>query len=352
VTYSFLDLFSGAGGFTLGLEAAGALADSVAVDADPDCAETFRSNFPQATMIESDVRDVDYSAYSVDVVVAGPPCQGFSLLNRRRDGDERRVLWTEVVRAVEVLRPTIAVVENVASFADSEESRELGLVLEARGYSVRMGVVNAADYGVPQRRLRSLLTAAAAGWSPPWPAATHSASARDLPAHRTVAEAFSLLPTRPSGREWHRDDYRARSPQIERLRSIREGGARRDLPVDLVLDCWKDAGGFSDVLGRLEWSRPATTVRTEFFRPEKGRFLHPSEDRPITPREAARLQSFPDSFVFPEHHKLYSVGRQIGNAMPPRLARAIGSAISGSLGSRTRRKRGRRTPVQTPARAA
>jgi len=109
-----------------------------------------------------------------------------------------------------------------------------------------------------------------------------------------------------------------------------------------VLDCWRDASGFDDVLGRLEWHRPATTVRTEFFRPEKGRFLHPSEDRPITPREAARLQSFPDSFCFPEHQTLYSVGRQIGNAMPPRLAEAIGTAILKSLSGAANRASGRR----------
>jgi DNA (cytosine-5)-methyltransferase 1 len=110
-----------------------------------------------------------------------------------------------------------------------------------------------------------------------------------------------------------------------------------------VLDCWKDADGYNDVLGRLQWHRPSTTIRTEFFRPEKGRFLHPTADRPITPREAARLQSFPDSFVFPEDQTLYSVGRQIGNAIPPLLAEAIGKAVVASLaavpGARRRRSR-------------
>ena len=340
--FSFIDLFSGAGGFTLGLEAAGARSDSIAVDADPDCADTFRQNFPHATMLESDVRDVDYTGYAVDVLVAGPPCQGFSLLNRRRDGDERNVLWTEVVRAVGALEPKIAVVENVSSFGDAKEAQALRDALRARGRSVRHEVVNAADYGVPQRRLRSLLVASLPGIAVPWPRATHAARGGALPPHRSVADAFSLLPTQPTGSAWHRDDYRTRSDQVERLRAIREGGSRRDLPADLVLDCWKDADGFNDVLGRLEWHRPATTVRTEFFRPEKGRFLHPSEDRPITPREAARLQSFPDSFGFPDHHTLYSVGRQIGNAMPPRLARAIGAAIVGTLAAAQPRTRGKR----------
>jgi DNA (cytosine-5)-methyltransferase 1 len=144
-----------------------------------------------------------------------------------------------------------------------------------------------------------------------------------------VADAFALLPTVPDGRNWHRSHI---TPgQIGRVRAIPEGGARRDLPPDLVLDCWKNTDGFNDVMGRLAWHRPATTVRTEFFRPAKGRFLHPTADRPITVREAARLQSFPDGFVFPETHTLQSVGRQIGNALPPRLAQAIGRAILMSI---------------------
>jgi DNA (cytosine-5)-methyltransferase 1 len=141
-----------------------------------------------------------------------------------------------------------------------------------------------------------------------------------------------MLPTDPTGENWHRpyDDDRA---YADRYRTIPEGGGRKDLPPDLVLDCWNKTDGFSDVFGRLLWSRPATTVRTEFFRAEKGRFLHPSADRPITPREAARLQSFPDSFRFPEEQSLQAVARQIGNAMPPRAAEAIGFAIMSVLGS-------------------
>ena len=185
----------------------------------------------------------------------------------------------------------------------------------------------------------SLLSAARRGTPVPWPRATHSARGQTLPKHRTVADAFSLLPTRATGFAWHRDEYRSRSERFERVRAVPEGGSRRDLPADLVLDCWKGTRGFGDVMGRLEWHRPATTVRTEFFRPEKGRFLHPSEDRPITPREAARLQSFPDSFEFPEVHTLTSIGRQIGNAMPPRLARAIGESICVSLAAKPTRAR-------------
>jgi DNA (cytosine-5)-methyltransferase 1 len=337
--FKFIDLFAGAGGFTLGLERAGGDPCSIAVEADPDCAETFRRNFPRATILESDVRDVDFRGMGADVVVAGPPCQGFSLLNRRREGDPRRVLFAEVLRCAEEARPSFVLVENVASFAESDEAEELRKALEERGFSVRIGIVNAAEFGVPQRRRRALCVASSGRFAPPWPVPTHGAPGGSLPAYRTVADAFSLLPTKPDGRAWHRDDYRTRSDQIERLRSIREGGSRHDLPPDLVLECWKEADGFNDVLGRLEWHRPATTIRTEFFRPEKGRFLHPSEDRPVTPREAARLQSFPDDFELLECQGLYSVARQIGNAIPPRLAEAMGKAIVAAVRDAPRSRR-------------
>ncbi len=202
-----------------------------------------------------------------------------------------------------------------------------GRALRDRGYSVRADVVNAADFGVPQRRLRAILSATRCGDEPAWPRPTHGHGTPR--AHRTVADAFALLPTTPDGRNWHRP-YPA-TAQLERIRSVREGGARSDLPVDLVLDCWRNTRGFSDVLGRLVWHRPAVTMRTEFFRPEKGRFLHPTEDRPVTVREAARLQSFPDAFVLPESQTLTSVARQIGNAMPPRLAEAVGLAIGSQM---------------------
>lgn len=330
-SFTFLDLFAGAGGFTLGLERAGGAKASIAVECDPDCAETLRANFPEVTLLETDVREAVYDVGPFDVVVGGPPCQGFSTLNRRREGDPRNLMYSEVVRCVDAVAPSVVVVENVSKFGDSEEGAALAEGLRERGYTVRVSVVNAADFGVPQRRMRTLVVAAVSGVPVPWPRETHAAKDRALPPHKTVADAFARLPTEPDGHNWHRDDYRSRSTQVERLRSVREGGSRRDLPPDLVLECWKNADGFNDVLGRLEWHKPATTVRTEFFRPEKGRFLHPTADRPITPREAARLQSFPDDFVFPDTQTLYSVGRQIGNAIPPRLAEAIGRAITRSL---------------------
>jgi DNA (cytosine-5)-methyltransferase 1 len=191
-------------------------------------------------------------------------------------------------------------------------------------------VLNAADFGVAQRRLRALVVAVRG--SSVWPRPTHSDDpSTGLARHRTVADALALLPAVPDGRNWHRPYEATSRIAAERYRAVPEGGSRVDLPRDLTLDCWVETEGYKDVLGRLHWRRPATTVRTEFYRPEKGRFLHPTEHRPLTPREAARVQSFPDSFVFPESQALSSVARQIGNAMPPRLAEAVARDLARCL---------------------
>lgn len=323
---TLVDLFAGAGGFTLGFQRAGFAHESRAVEWDPDSADTLRLNFPESKIVEADVRDVDLSCIQADVVVAGPPCQGFSKLNRHRADDPRNLMYQEILRAADEIGPSVIVAENVPAFLESPASADLVEGLRSRGFAVRQGVVNVADLGVPQRRQRAITIAARRGKAIPWPRTTHSAKpGKGLNRHRTVADGLSMLPTDPDGRNWHRD-YENRA-YADRYRSIPEGGGRRDLPPDLVLDCWKKTNGFSDVFGRLSWNRPATTIRTEFFRAEKGRFLHPSADRPITAREAARLQSFPDSFRFPEEQSLPSVARQIGNAMPPRAAEAIAASI-------------------------
>jgi len=330
-SFSFIDLFSGAGGFAYGLARAGGAGTCLAVEVDADCVETFRLNFPEAEAVHDDVRNVEFGGREVDLLVGGPPCQGFSKLNRGREHDPRNSLSAEMLRCVESARPALVALENVPGFLAAPEGELLVGRLRGLGYTVRAEVVNCADYGVPQRRKRALVAAASPGLALPWPKQTHGGGS--LPPHRTVGEALALLPEEADGRNWHRDPERDPAVHLERFRAVREGGSRKDLPADLVLDCWKNVDGYSDVLGRLHWHRPATTIRTEFFRPEKGRFLHPRADRPVTPREAARLQSFPDRFAFPEHHTLTSVGRQIGNAIPPALAEAIGRAAVISLRS-------------------
>jgi DNA (cytosine-5)-methyltransferase 1 len=189
-------------------------------------------------------------------------------------------------------------------------------------------VLNAADYGVPQRRRRAFAIGVREG-DPPWPRETHAApdkAQRGRRPWRTFRDAVRGLPLKPDGASWHRG-RNPRPMSLERYMTIpNEGEGRFDLAErrpDITPPCWlRKKTGSTDVFGPLWWDRPAYTIRTEFYKPEKGRYLHPGEHRPITVREAARCMSFPDDFRFPEHQPMTSVAKQIGNAVPPTLATA------------------------------
>lgn len=324
---------------TLGFAETGEFEVTLAVEMDPDAADTYASNFGDH-VFRGRVEDV--SEYpSADVVIGGPPCQGFSTLNMRGVGLERRRLWREYFRALEDASPIAFVMENVPGLLRSSEYESFRLHATRLGYRIESRMLNAADYGVPQRRSRAVVIGSRVG-PIVWPDTTHASPAEDPAARglctwRTFREAVSGLPLVPDGDNWHR----ARNPtelSLERYRAIpHEGQNRFDLArerPDITPRCWLEKPrGSTDVFGRLWWDRPAYTIRTEFFKPEKGRYLHPSEHRPITVREAARCMSLPDSFVFPEYHSMTAVGRQIGNAVPPALARAIAASLAAVIGA-------------------
>lgn len=332
--YGLIDLFAGCGGMTRGFCDSGRFTPVFAVECDPDAAETYRENFGASHVVEVPIEDVAVFP-AADVVIGGPPCQGFSPLNRDTVGFERRGLWREYVRALEQAEPQAFVMENVPELLVSAEYAEFKKRAEADlGFTVEEDVLNAADYGVPQRRRRAIAIGVKKG-SPSWPAATHSES--DWVSFRAAVEG---LPLQPDGKAWHR----ARNPRpfsVRRYKAVpRDGGDRFQMQKnldraglgDLVPRCWREKPtGTTDVFGRLWWDKPALTIRTEFYKPEKGRYLHPSAHRPITVREAARCMSFDDGFVFPEHQSMTSVARQIGNAVPPLLARRIAEALAAHL---------------------
>lgn len=338
--YSLIDLFAGCGGLTRGFEDSGLFRSIFAVESDADAAETYRLNFGDH-VVEAPIEDVA-SFPTADVLVGGPPCQGFSPLNRGAVGFERRGLWREYLRALEQIDPTAFVMENVPELLRSSEYVEFRKHAEGLGYRVEGEVLNAANYGVPQRRRRAIVIGIHSD-TVPWPRQTHAerppATGPDA-SWVSFREAVTGLPLRPNGRDWHR----SRNPRPESVRRYkavpRDGGDRfamqRNLDraglADLVPRCWRDKPtGTTDVFGRLWWDRPAYTIRTEFFKPEKGRYLHPSAHRPITVREAARCMSFPDDFALPEHQAMTSVARQIGNAVPPLLARRIAEVLGEAL---------------------
>lgn len=311
-----------------------------AVEFNADAAATYRANFGDH-VYTGDIKEV--AAFpEADVVIGGPPCQGFSPLNRDRVGFERRALWREYLRAIDEAQPLAFVMENVPELLVSEEYAEFHAAATKRGYKIADGVLNAADFGVPQRRRRAIAIGSRIG-VPRLPCATHSSPAAPtlgtIP-WKTFRDAVEGLPLKPSGRAWH-NPRNPRPESVRRYKAVpRDGGNRFQMQEnldqaglgELVPNCWRNKPtGTTDVFGRLWWDRPALTIRTEFYKPEKGRYLHPSAHRPITVREAARCMSFPDDFLLPETQSMTSIARQVGNAVPPLLATRIADALADHL---------------------
>jgi len=336
---ALIDLFAGCGGMTLGFERSGRFESCFAVEWDQDAAETFKLNFGDH-IFAGPIEQVERFP-SADVVVGGPPCQGFSPLNMARVGLERRSLWRQYLRALEESKPQAFVMENVPELLKSAEYAAFCQAAGKLGFEIEGRILNAADYGVPQRRRRAI----AVGTREPgfiWPEPTHSppnAIPLSGKTWRTFRDAVEGLPLKPSGENWH-NPRKPRPESVERYRTIpNEGEGRFELAErrpDITPACWlRKKSGSTDVFGRLWWDRPAFTIRTEFYKPEKGRYLHPSEHRPITVREAARCMSFPDDFEFPASQSMTSVAKQIGNAVPPILAKQIAKAVGEHLGVAT-----------------
>ncbi len=339
--YQLIDLFAGCGGMTRGFLDSRRFKAVFAVERDPDAAATYRKNFGDH-VAEVPIEDVAVFR-SVDVVIGGPPCQGFSPLNRDAVGFERRGLWREYLRALEQAEPEAFVMENVPELLSSAEYAEFKELAEGElGFKVDERVLNAADYGVPQRRRRAIAIGVKSG-KVPWPEPTHAepgASSKGRKRWVSFRSAVKGLPLQPDGKAWHR----SRNPRpfsVRRYKAVpRDGGNRFQMQRNLdkaglghlVPRCWREKPtGTTDVFGRLWWDKPALTIRTEFYKPEKGRYLHPSAHRPITVREAARCMSFRDGFKFPEDQAMTSVARQIGNAVPPLLARRLAEALAAHL---------------------
>jgi DNA (cytosine-5)-methyltransferase 1 len=312
----------------------------LAVEHDKRAAASYDANFPGHVFC-GPIQDVDVFPLA-DLVIGGPPCQGFSALNMDRVGLDRRELWREYVRALEQSNAKVFVMENVPELLTSPEFEDLRVWAREHGYTLTYEILNAADYGVPQRRRRAIVIGSRTG-EPFLPAATHCRpGAQDDACEpwQTFRQAVEGLPLAPDGTNWHVP----RNPRPESVRRYRavphDGGNRFQMQANLDRDglghlvprCWREKPtGTTDVFGRLWWDRPSLTVRTEFYKPEKGRYLHPSEDRPITVREAARLQTFSDDFAFGDGQSMTAVSKQIGNAVPPLLALRIAEAVAEHL---------------------
>ena len=340
-----IDLFCGAGGLSLGLQRAG-FAVRAAVDINKAAVETYRTNLGDH-VIQGSVLDIhpdDVLALSglgpgnVDLLAGGPPCQGFSVQRRGPDDDHRNHLVPDFLRFVERLKPSFFLIENVPGLLARRGRPFLGSLRQRAaelGYDTFVTKLDAVQFGVPQFRVRVFVVGQRTDLGAPrfrFPEPDD-----DRPRWGTVRKAIGDLPEPPldgSPHPAYSNHFReAKLSQVnlERFRNIPPGGGREDLPEHLQLPCHRNNPRHRhlDVYGRLAWDEPSVTLTARFDSFSRGRFGHPEQMRSLTLREGARIQTFPDSFVFSGNREEGAM--QIGNAVPPLLAEQLGRSIRAIL---------------------
>ncbi|MGW7095768.1 DNA cytosine methyltransferase [Streptomyces sp. NPDC054874] len=338
---SAIDLFAGAGGATRGLRDAG-VSVLAAVENDSEAAETYRKNHPRVRLFDSDIRDISpvellravgLRRGQLDILKACPPCQGFSTLAKGVVDQDRNDLVLDVARFVKAMRPRILLLENVPGLQRDARLPVLIEQLTADGYEFHGASLDAIAFGVPQRRKRFILFGVRRdldfkigdgilGLLPP-SFATSARTARHVLNHLKR----NARPDDPL------DVHRSSSPRVvSRIESIPVGGNRFDLPDEHQLDCHRKLKNRSAAssYGRIKLDEPAPTMTTRCTTPACGTFVHPTEHRGITLREAATFQTFPVGYIF--HGAYGSIERQIGNAVPVRMAKGLGLIALAILG--------------------
>ncbi len=368
-----IDLFCGCGGISVGLQQAG-FELLAGLDIEKKYLASFKHNFPKAKALNIDITQtapsefmdlVEITANKLDILVGGPPCQGFSKnvpLKNRYLHDPKNLLVNSFLDYCEVLRPKMILMENVAEMKNGFEqvySQEVISRLENEGYTVTSIVLNAADYGVPQRRRRAFFIANRYGLKFESPLPTHYSASKESseiynlffsnPQHITVWDAIGDLPSLEHGegqklthytslpqnsyQEFMRENCESVTNHIarklqpiqhERLSSLEAGQGLKDLPIHL-----QTKGGYSGAYGRLTKNMIAPTITRWVFHPGSGRWGHPVDIRTLTMREVARIQSFPDDYEFVGSYN--EQAGQLGNAVPPLLAKIIIQSMNTQL---------------------
>lgn len=325
MTFTAIDLFSGVGGLSEGLRQAG-FKTKYAFEIDEVASRSYSINHKEVKVITKDIRKVDMNEIKASLqdekihLLAGcPPCQGFSTIRRLNKpnpvADERNDLIDEYVRFIKELNPFTFMMENVPGLALSPNFEEAVKELKAIGYIVNYKTVNVKDYGVPQNRKRLVMIGSRLG-----PIDIAKASNKKV----TVRDKIGGLPHPENSSDELHKIFPKHTKRIQDLiRDIpHDGGSRKDLGESRQLECHKKANvGFNDVYGRLRWDDYSTTITGGCLNPSKGRFLHPEQDRCISAREAALLQSFPKNYKFPTDVPISKIALMIGNALPPQFCK-------------------------------
>lgn len=354
-----LDLFAGAGGMSEGFKQAG-IDVVAAVEYDSQIAETYKYNHKGTNMLVADIKNVscesikgifESSGKTCNIIFGGPPCQGFSMAGKRiRKSfrfleDQRNYLFKEYIRMVECMKPSVFVIENVPgilNYNNGSVKEEINETFQKLGYKISSKVLCAADYGVPQLRHRAVFIGNNLGIDPEkmFPIPTNAndnyisvyEAISDLPALNSGEGTEEMQYTVPPQSEYQKELRKdsnvifnhissTHSPETLFLLSmIKQGQTMKDLP-----EMYHTKSVHSGAYGRMDSSKPAYTLTTRINTPSVGRITHPIQNRTITPREAARIQSFPDTYRFVGD--ITSIGKQIGNAVPPLLAKRIASQI-------------------------
>jgi DNA (cytosine-5)-methyltransferase 1 len=331
-----VDLFCGAGGLTHGLIGAG-LRVVAGVDSDQACEHPYTANHEEVAFHKHDIAKVKASQVekwfgdaSIRVLAGCAPCQPFSSYSQRYEtvGTERWGLLSHFARLVGDIVPDIVTMENVPSVTKHRVFDDFVAKLESLGYEVWYDVVDCADYGLPQRRRRTVLLASLHG-----PIRLRDPKTSDI---RPVEHVLKGLPILRHGGVDKDDPLHTASRlsplNLERMKASKPGGSWRDWPKHLIAECHRKESGksYPGVYGRMKWDKPAPTLTTQFYGFGSGRFGHPTQARGLSLREGAILQGFPRDYSFvPAGKRIHFkvLGRLIGNAVPVELGRAIGNSI-------------------------
>lgn len=322
--YNCIDLFSGCGGLSEGLKQAG-FKILAAIEIVPDAIKAYKLNHKRTKVITNDIRKVNCEEIKkllkgepLHMLAGCPPCQGFSSirrLNRKKSvKDDRNSLVLEYLRFIRELKPLTIMMENVPGLKDYYLFKQVVNELEKIGYKIEIKVVNVKNYNVPQNRRRLIMVGSLLD-------EIHIAKGSDEKV--TVRDVIGKLPEPEKAIDPLQKIVAKHTAEVNHRIKLtpKDGGSWKDLPKKYILNCHKKKNvGFNDVYGRLRWDDYSTTITGGCLNPSKGRFLHPEQNRVITPREAALLQSFPEDYQFPLDIPKQALALLIGNALPPKFS--------------------------------